>query len=126
MSDSSQTALADLLGRTKSAHHEHQANDLGGKYSKDWPQWYAHFLIENGIADFLSGKPNQGRLASFMEQSFAAFEAAGSIGDWANFVAGEILAHADLISTPPTPSMEPATEKAAKSPEEAPGDEAAA
>jgi hypothetical protein len=91
-----QTALADLLRRAQSAHHEHQVNDLGGKHSEDWPQWYAQFLIDNGMVDFVAGKPKQADLASFLKRSYESFEAAASKGDWVNLVAGELLEHQEL------------------------------
>ena len=97
-----QTPLADLLWRTQSAHHEHQVNDLGGKYNEDWPQWYAEFLIDNGIADFLASPPKQAKLAGFLKQSYEAFEAGGSPGDWASFMAGDLLGHQDLVYPSPT------------------------
>lgn len=114
MADQNQIALADLLRRTQSAHHEHQENDLGGKTNEDWPQWYAQFLIENGIADFISKKPKQADLSSFLKQSYERFEANAGKGDWGNFVAGEILDHEDLKSpsapVPEEPMNIPTTE----------------
>lgn len=103
MAELSQTALADLLRRTKSAHHDHQVNDLGGKYNEDWPQWYAEFLIDNGIADFLASRPKQANLGAFLKQSYEIFEASGGQGDWSDYIASELLAHQDLnLSSPPT------------------------
>lgn len=102
---SERTALADLLRRTQSAHHEHQVNDLGGKRNEDWPQWYAQFLVDNGIADFVGRKPKQAELASLMKQSSETFEAAGSQGEWADFVAGELL-DAEDPGSPKAPQQE--------------------
>jgi hypothetical protein len=102
MAELAQTALADLLRRTQSAHHEHQVNDLGGKYNEDWPQWYAEFLINNGIADFLASNPDRAKLAGFLKQSYEAFETGGNSGGWANFIAGHLLEHQDLYFPSPT------------------------
>ncbi|HLE73179.1 MAG TPA: hypothetical protein VI688_02930 [Anaerolineales bacterium] len=102
MAGLTQTALADLLRRTQSAHHEHQVNDLGGKYNEEWAQWYAEFLIDNGIADFLASPPKHANLAGFLDQGYRAFEAGGLPGDWADFIAGQLLEHHDLIFPPPT------------------------
>jgi hypothetical protein len=36
--------LLDLLKRAAAAHGVHEAEDLGGVFDVDWPQWYAEHM----------------------------------------------------------------------------------
>jgi hypothetical protein len=36
--------LRDLLERAAAAHGVHEAEDLGGVYDVNWPQWYAEHM----------------------------------------------------------------------------------
>ena len=38
--------LLDALKRAAAAHGIHEANDLGGVYDEDWPQWYAAHMTQ--------------------------------------------------------------------------------
>jgi len=43
--------LAELLQKTAQAHHQAFIKTHGE--DKDWPKWYANYLIENGIIELL-------------------------------------------------------------------------
>lgn len=38
--------LLDLLRGAAAAHHIHETTVLGGKYDKEWPQWYAEHMAK--------------------------------------------------------------------------------
>ena len=47
LDEAATTALIlDLLQKAAAAHGVHEANDLGGVYDQDWPQWYAAHMVK--------------------------------------------------------------------------------
>jgi hypothetical protein len=48
-----EAALARLLGATLAAHGAYETAELGGVYDRQWPAWYARYLAEHGIGALL-------------------------------------------------------------------------
>jgi hypothetical protein len=44
MSDETTDVLLDALKRAAEAHGVHEAEELGGVYDAEWPQWYAEHM----------------------------------------------------------------------------------
>lgn len=42
--------ILDALQRAAAAHGVHEAEDLGGKFDEEWPQWYAEHMTRT-LAD---------------------------------------------------------------------------
>jgi hypothetical protein len=38
--------ILDALNRAAEAHGIHEKNDLGGVYDEQWPEWYAHHMVQ--------------------------------------------------------------------------------
>lgn len=49
-----QQKLAELLQQTAEAHHQAFISTDGE--DKDWAEWYAKYLLENGILEILKPK----------------------------------------------------------------------
>jgi len=71
-------ALEQTLEAAAAAHHEYQSVALNGEFDKQWPAFYAAYVL--------------GRLGDFMEPSAlaASLEAVKSKDDWAGAAAEKI------------------------------------
>jgi hypothetical protein len=47
------SAIQALLTQAAEAHHVHERDQLGGIYDEAWPQWYAAWAFDHGIAQHL-------------------------------------------------------------------------
>jgi hypothetical protein len=48
-------AIAALLREAETAHGAYETNVLGGVYDEEWPAWYAAYLLDHGLSDYLPG-----------------------------------------------------------------------
>ena len=55
--------------------HVFEATELNGVYDQDWPRWYAAFAVEHGLGALVGHAIDVDRLASFLADSNAEFEA---------------------------------------------------
>lgn len=46
--------ISALLSRAEAAHSKYEQQELGGKRDEKWPQWYATYLVRNGLPSLLS------------------------------------------------------------------------
>jgi hypothetical protein len=53
METTAEQAVAALLRATESAHGTYETTVLGGAFDKEWPAWYAAYLLDHGLADHL-------------------------------------------------------------------------
>jgi len=67
-------AIAALLAQAGQAHGVYEATELNGVYDQDWPQWYAAYAVEHGIADLVEHDVTADGLAAFLASSNAEFE----------------------------------------------------
>ncbi len=68
------------------AHHA----AVGGP-SHTWAEWYAEFLIENGIADHVGFDPDADLVASWLMKAHAEHRASAPDERWPAFYAERIL-----------------------------------
>jgi hypothetical protein len=47
MIDLTAEELTKLLKAAAKAHGQYEKDELGGKYDKDWPKWYAEWILKN-------------------------------------------------------------------------------
>ena len=66
-------AIETLLLRAEEAHGVYEAEQLNGVYDEAWPQWYAAYLVEHGLADHLAGEADAPRVAALLDEAFADF-----------------------------------------------------
>lgn len=43
--------ILDALQRAAAAHGVHEAEELGGQFDEQWPQWYAEHMTRTLAAD---------------------------------------------------------------------------
>jgi hypothetical protein len=68
-------AVEGLLERAKEAHGEYERTELDGVYDEDWPRWYAHYVVDNGLSDMLGRSVAADEVAALFTKSWAEFSA---------------------------------------------------
>jgi hypothetical protein len=97
MADPVQNKLSELLRQAQAAHHDFETMELEGSRDEQWPDWYAQYLLVNGLAGMLGRQPDNDGLAAMLEQYSREHKTAGSQQDWAEFTAQRLL-EAHLIA----------------------------
>jgi hypothetical protein len=64
------TALQALLEETERAHGAYEATELQGVYDEDWPQWYARYAVDHGLAELVGRAVSVTDLAGFLTASW--------------------------------------------------------
>jgi hypothetical protein len=67
-------AVAALLAEAQQAHGVYEATELNGVYDREWPRWYAGYVVDHGIGDLLGRDVDADRLADLLEAGYAEFE----------------------------------------------------
>jgi hypothetical protein len=87
-------AVTNLLREAESAHGTYEALDLGGVYDRDWPSWYAEYLIEHGLDEIVGHATPLDRVGPFLANAYAEFEQLDprpDKGEWAAYIARRIV-----------------------------------
>jgi hypothetical protein len=69
-------AVNALLIQAKEAHGRFEAIELNGVYDHEWPRWYAAYAVEHGLGALVGHDIATDRLAQFLADTNAEFEAA--------------------------------------------------
>jgi hypothetical protein len=84
--------VRDLLLQAKEAHGLHEAKALGGNYDKEWADWYAAWLITNGLNEILKQSYGvQGLAKSLGAMAEAQKESSYPPEKWADYYASTLL-----------------------------------
>ena len=54
MSETDRDLVLRLLKETAAAHGKHEAEELGGVFDEQWPEWYATYFTDRLHAEGLS------------------------------------------------------------------------
>jgi hypothetical protein len=55
MATEDEAAVAALLRETERAHGAYEKDALGGVRDQEWAKWYAAYLLDHGLANWLPG-----------------------------------------------------------------------
>jgi len=66
--------ITELLRACGDAHHKYEEETLKGETDKEWPAWYANYLLENGIDDLFEEKLVLKDLAESLQVASVKFE----------------------------------------------------
>lgn len=83
--------LKKLLREAALKHHTYEQNELNGKYDEMWADWYAEFLINNGIEELIDEKLNKNELKEILNEVTEKFKQSDYKQDWGDFVAQILL-----------------------------------
>jgi hypothetical protein len=94
MDDERVEAVRALLAETEAAHAAYETSELNGVYDQEWPQWYAAYAVDHGIANLLGRDVTSDQLADSLARAYAEFAQSDPAPPepWASFVARRILA----------------------------------
>ena len=84
--------ISKLLAQAGAAHHHFEQTILNGVYDEDWPNWYAGYLLDNGLGELLGEQLSPERLAHFLDQSNEARKQQTPEPAWADYTAEAVVA----------------------------------
>lgn len=90
LTQSTQTAIADLLAQTGAAHGEYEERDLGGAYDQNWAQWYATYLVGYGFGNLLDTNVTVEQVRQWLQACDAAYKQEQPNIRWENYYAQRI------------------------------------
>jgi hypothetical protein len=94
METTAERVIADLLREAEFAHGAYETNDLGGVFDENWPEWYASYLLDHGLADHLAGAAtiDAETLAATLKRLAADYERERPERPWPDVYARELVA----------------------------------
>src|SRR5690349_11504971 len=63
-----QQAIARLLSQAGAAHGAYEERELNGVYDQNWPEWYAAYLVQHGLAGLLGAAISTGQLSQLLTE----------------------------------------------------------
>lgn len=91
MAEIDQQKLAALLTKAQIAHHDFESVELGGTFDEQWPQWYAQYVADNGVASLLGAEPDLDRLATQLNEINEQHKTDRTAEPWAEYAAHVLL-----------------------------------
>ena len=94
METTPEQAIATLLRETQAAHRAYEKGVLGGEFDEDWAAWYATYLLDHGLADYLAGAGNLDAetLTAMLTRLDAEYRQEETTGHWPDIYARGIVA----------------------------------
>jgi hypothetical protein len=84
-------ALIDMLTKTENAHGEYESTVLNGVYDQNWPDWYATYLVQNGLDTHIGRKIAAETLSHFLRDTYALFKQENPTTTWQAYIAQKML-----------------------------------
>ncbi len=79
--------IARLLSETEAAHGAYQDRELGGEFDRDWPIWYAEYLLAHGVATGSDGPTSTATLAARLKELDEDYRREQPAEDWRTYYA---------------------------------------
>jgi hypothetical protein len=81
--------LAALLLEAQQAHGKYEATELNGVFDEEWPQWYASYAVDHGLAQILGREVAEERVGRHLATAYAEYEQVDPKpdGTWATYIA---------------------------------------
>jgi hypothetical protein len=94
METTAEKAVAALLRETETAHGTYETSVLGGVFDEDWPAWYATYLLDHGLSDYLPGAESidLDNLTAMLARLAADYERGDKASPWPDVYAQRIVA----------------------------------
>jgi len=88
--------LAALLAQTEAAHGQYEVEALHGERDEQWPDWYAAYLLQNGLPGLLDGMPGRDTVVNDLDKLLAEADrvhrSSGTSEPWPSYYAHYFLA----------------------------------
>ncbi len=92
MSEQKEMEIRALLVRAESAHGEYESRELNGVYDQNWPNWYANYIVSDGLSKVLQREITSEELSQFLANSFEKYKQDSSGLSWEDYTARELIA----------------------------------
>lgn len=89
MADDKRARLVTLLEDAAEAHHEYEV-ELG-QADPRWPEWYADWMLQNGLPELVEPPPDQLSLTNTLVAAERVYASEDRDEDWPEFYADFIL-----------------------------------
>lgn len=83
--------IKQLLIKTVNNHHQYQESNLKGEYNINWSDWYAKYLIENGLEELWGREISQDELAAMLTQLDADYNSEEREMHWPGYYAERLV-----------------------------------
>lgn len=89
MDQAQTTRLTELLNEAQRAHGTYEATELNGVFDEAWPQWYAEYMVDHGLADIVGRYVTAEQAADHLASAYAEYDRTDPKPDttWAEYVA---------------------------------------
>lgn len=84
-------AVVQQLAAAGAAHAEYEKTVLRGEYDRQWPEWYADYLVEHGWNDLFGHAWMVPDLAEALRQADAAHRQHEPDAQWPDYYAPRLL-----------------------------------
>ena len=84
------TKIITLLNQAGGAHHTYEQAELNGVYDKEWPLWYAEYIINNGFNELVDQPFSADQLGLFFAETNQLLQQSEESVGWAEFTAAKI------------------------------------
>jgi len=84
--------IASLLSQASAAHAVYERTTLKGVRDKAWPDWYAAYLVEHGVADLINYAVTAAQLSRLLAEYDREYTHQKPDEDWPNYYARRIAA----------------------------------
>lgn len=83
--------IKQLLIETVQNHHQYQESKLKGEYNTHWSDWYANYLLENGLEELWGRVISQTELAALLTQLDEEYNAKEREIHWPGYYAEKMV-----------------------------------
>lgn len=87
--------IKHLMVKTVQNHHKYQESKLKGEYNIRWSDWYANFLLENGLEELWGSGIGQDELAALLTQLDTDYNSKDREMKWPTYYADKMASMAE-------------------------------
>lgn len=84
--------IASLLSQAGAAHSIYEQTTLMGAHDQDWPDWYAAYLVEHGLADLIDNAATVEQLSRLLAECDQQYRQQSAGQEWPDYYAQRIAA----------------------------------
>lgn len=83
--------IKHMLINTVQHHHQYQEEQLGGEYNLGWADWYAEFLLENGLEEVWGREISAEELAAVLNKLDEEYNSEEREENWPTYYAARMV-----------------------------------
>lgn len=83
--------IVELLNETSKAHYKYEQDILNGVFDDEWANWYAEYLVHNGLNELLKEPMKEEELTQNLIDWNEQFENSPDHKNWSEFNATKFV-----------------------------------